>query len=364
MSAEIDPPRQRTVAELLAENGGPVTGRRRRRRDEDEADGTAPPDLRTAPPAFDPFAPAGRQGRAPEPHVTGRGDGPDPRPPAAEQARRLGSIAPAPVASGPTAPAFPAPPKDLGSPSNGISLNGGHAPPSVGAPEQPPSRFAAPQAPPERPTEVLPRVRDVPNATPRPSVEDFTGPIDRYPGTATTGLPPGGQLPPADPADPDSRGHHGSDGHPEPDGRAAPVADPGPPTQAARLDSYDDHPAGLPPDVDPPGGLHPDLDPTEIQPARRLGRPREDESTGGAWAAVIVQWIAGALAGAGLWVGFRFLWFNLPVVALAAAVLVTVGLVLGVRTLLRNDDLRTTIFAVLVGLLLTVSPAILVLLGR
>jgi hypothetical protein len=83
-----------------------------------------------------------------------------------------------------------------------------------------------------------------------------------------------------------------------------------------------------------------------------------------AWAVVIGQWIAGAIAGALLWVGFRFLWFNLPVVALAAAVLVTVALVLGVRALLRNDDLRTTIFAVLVGLLLTVSPAILVLLGR
>jgi hypothetical protein len=31
---------------------------------------------------------------------------------------------------------------------------------------------------------------------------------------------------------------------------------------------------------------------------------------------------------------------------------------------LRSSDLRTTLFAVLVGLLLTVSPAILVLLGR
>jgi hypothetical protein len=31
---------------------------------------------------------------------------------------------------------------------------------------------------------------------------------------------------------------------------------------------------------------------------------------------------------------------------------------------MHNDDRRTTLFAVLVGLLLTVSPAILVLLGR
>ena len=83
-----------------------------------------------------------------------------------------------------------------------------------------------------------------------------------------------------------------------------------------------------------------------------------------AWAAVLAQWVAGAVGGAALWVGFRFLWRSLPVVALAAAVLVTVGLVVVVRALLRNDDMRTTMFAVLVGLLLTASPAILVLLGR
>ena len=97
-------------------------------------------------------------------------------------------------------------------------------------------------------------------------------------------------------------------------------------------------------------------------PSRRSARraPR----AGQAWAAVVAQWIAGAIGGAALWVGFRFLWRDLPVVALAAAVLVTVGLVLVVRALMHNDDRRTTLFAVLVGLLLTVSPAILVLLGR
>jgi glycerol uptake facilitator-like aquaporin len=63
-------------------------------------------------------------------------------------------------------------------------------------------------------------------------------------------------------------------------------------------------------------------------------------------------------------VAFRFLWRNLPVVALAASAIVTIGLVLVVRALMHNDDRRTTVFAVLVGLLLTVSPAILVLMGR
>ena len=65
-----------------------------------------------------------------------------------------------------------------------------------------------------------------------------------------------------------------------------------------------------------------------------------------------------------LWVLFRYLWRGLPVVALAAALLVTAGLVLLVRQLLHDVDRRTTVFAVLVGLLLTASPAVLVLLGR
>jgi hypothetical protein len=83
-----------------------------------------------------------------------------------------------------------------------------------------------------------------------------------------------------------------------------------------------------------------------------------------AWAGVVAQWLAGAVAGAVLWVLFRYLWRGLPVVALAAALLVTAGLVLLVRQLLHDVDRRTTGFAVLVGLLLTASPAVLVLLGR
>jgi hypothetical protein len=83
-----------------------------------------------------------------------------------------------------------------------------------------------------------------------------------------------------------------------------------------------------------------------------------------AWAGVVAQWLAGAVAGAVLWVLFRYLWRGLPVVALATALLVTAGLVLVVRQFLHDVDRRTTMFAVLVGLLLTASPAVLVLLGR
>jgi hypothetical protein len=43
---------------------------------------------------------------------------------------------------------------------------------------------------------------------------------------------------------------------------------------------------------------------------------------------------------------------------------VTIGLIVLVRSLLRSKDWRTTGLAVLVGLLLTVSPVLLVLLDR
>jgi hypothetical protein len=88
-----------------------------------------------------------------------------------------------------------------------------------------------------------------------------------------------------------------------------------------------------------------------------------DPRSAQAWAGVVAQWLAGAVAGAVLWVAFRYLWRGLPIVALAAALLVTAGLVFAVRQLL-DADRRTTAVAVLVGLLLTASPAVLVLLGR
>ncbi len=76
------------------------------------------------------------------------------------------------------------------------------------------------------------------------------------------------------------------------------------------------------------------------------------------------QWVAGAVGGAALWVAFRFLWSIMPVLALVAAVLTTAGLVLLVRVIRRSDDVKTTIFAVLVGVVVTVSPAVLVLVAQ
>jgi hypothetical protein len=104
-------------------------------------------------------------------------------------------------------------------------------------------------------------------------------------------------------------------------------------------------------------------DESEDRASRRRART-EEPSAAQSWGAIVAQWIIGAIGGAALWVAFRFLWRDLMVVAIFAAILVTAGLVLVVRHLLRTTDTRTTAFAVGVGLLLTVSPVVLVLLGK
>jgi hypothetical protein len=245
---------------------------------------------------------------------------------------------------------------------------------------------------PDRPTEQMPRVRATsapdPAATtrmqqrrraqPEPEIDEADLDDDGGPATMVGGAPAGAEA-----------WHRARTADRRRD------ADGGPPTQAAAPMNFDDddeddvppapardYPAGLgghgPADEagsffdaeaepeEPAQGRAPKGRPAKGRPAK--GKPATEDSDEPAaapsWPAVIAQWIAGAIGGAALWVGFRFLWRDFPVVALAAAVLVTVGLVVVVRALLRSNDLRTTLFAVLVGLLLTLSPAILVLLGR
>ncbi|HEY1969442.1 MAG TPA: hypothetical protein VGH89_15930 [Pseudonocardia sp.] len=110
-------------------------------------------------------------------------------------------------------------------------------------------------------------------------------------------------------------------------------------------------------DDDVPAGLTERDDPDEVE---RAGRPTGFK----VWLSLIGQWVLGAIGGAALWIGFSYLWLNYPVVALAAAVLATAGLVLLVRAIRRSDDLQTTMLAVLVGLVVTISPAVLQLAGR
>jgi hypothetical protein len=79
------------------------------------------------------------------------------------------------------------------------------------------------------------------------------------------------------------------------------------------------------------------------------------------WLVMIGQLAVGVLGGAALWLGFNWLWRSVPAAALVLALGVTVGLVLLVRKIRRADDLQTTLLAVLVGLIVTVSPAAMLL---
>ncbi|TDV46960.1 hypothetical protein [Actinophytocola oryzae] len=91
--------------------------------------------------------------------------------------------------------------------------------------------------------------------------------------------------------------------------------------------------------------------------------PRE-RSAVGEWVVMIGQLALGVIGGAAVWLGFNWLWGFLPAAALVVALVVTTGLVLIVRKIRRAEDLQTTVLAVLVGLVVTVSPAALLLLNR
>ena len=82
------------------------------------------------------------------------------------------------------------------------------------------------------------------------------------------------------------------------------------------------------------------------------------------WLVMIGQLALGVIGGAAVWLGFNWLWGFLPAAALVVALIVTTGLVLIVRKIRRAEDLQTTVLAVLVGLVVTVSPAALLLLNR
>ncbi|MGW5050897.1 hypothetical protein [Actinokineospora sp. NPDC004072] len=93
--------------------------------------------------------------------------------------------------------------------------------------------------------------------------------------------------------------------------------------------------------------------------------PDEEEvSPAKAWLTMIAQLALGVVGGAAVWLGFNWLWGFQPVAALVAAVLVIAGLVFIVRKIRRAEDLNTTILAVLVGLVVTVSPAALLIIGH
>lgn len=110
-----------------------------------------------------------------------------------------------------------------------------------------------------------------------------------------------------------------------------------------------------------------DLDEPLTATVDRLDDRDEDAapaSAGREWLIMAGQLALGVVGGAAVWLGFNWLWGMQAVVALFVALAVIVGLVLIVRKIRKADDLQTTVLAVLVGLIVTVSPAALLLLGR
>jgi hypothetical protein len=90
----------------------------------------------------------------------------------------------------------------------------------------------------------------------------------------------------------------------------------------------------------------------------------EEASPAKQWLVLAGQLALGVVGGAGVWLGFNWLWGQLPAAALVAALVVSVGLVWIVRKVRRAEDLQTTVLALLVGLVVTVSPAALLLVSR
>lgn len=90
----------------------------------------------------------------------------------------------------------------------------------------------------------------------------------------------------------------------------------------------------------------------------------EPAATGKEWLAVAAQLTMGVVGGAAVWLLFNWLWMQIPALALAAALIVVVGLVWIVRKIRKAEDMQTTVLAVLVGVVVTVSPAALLLLDK
>lgn len=124
-----------------------------------------------------------------------------------------------------------------------------------------------------------------------------------------------------------------------------------------RLGGYDYEPEG---DLAVDGNEYADEYADEDEPRK----PEREASPAKQWLSMAVQLALGVIGGAAVWLGFNWLWGQLPAGALVAALVVIVALVWIVRKIRRADDIQTMVLAVLVGLVVTVSPAALLLLSR
>jgi hypothetical protein len=419
---------QRTVAELLAEYGGAQgdAPRRRRRRAEDDGDsapqtiiervlsdsGKLLPIRDDQPPGAPQAAPPG-QPRRPGGHRSG-----DRRPAAAPQ--------PAPQQPQPSQPlppptAYsepvrrPLPNRPVQQPPQQQHVQQPPAQPQQPAPQFPPSRPGMPPAggsaqnarpaagPPSR-TPMRPVNRNPaspPTMTPRPPARP---PVDDEQATAVH--PPLPDFAPQQPQPPQPPQQQGPPPQQPPTVLTPPVQQrmsglpreatteefppvpgepqaPAPPQQAVAQQTRR-HPPAPPPmestqahagpyvdDYDDedeyggPAGTGTRDDEHDSFPRREDFDDVDDAPAGGReWFLMAGQIGAGAIAGAAVWLAFSWLWGFQPVLAVIAALIVIVGLVLGVRRWRRAEDLQTTVLAILAGLVVTVSPAALLLLHR
>ncbi len=114
------------------------------------------------------------------------------------------------------------------------------------------------------------------------------------------------------------------------------------------------------PDIDADAGVTEDVGDVEDEDAEASAARSPVKE----WLAMIGQLAAGVVGGAGLWLVFQWLWRTLPAAALVAALAVVVCLVIVVRKIRRSDDVQTIVLTVFVGLIVTVSPAALLLVGQ
>ncbi|GAB2824371.1 hypothetical protein [Lentzea nigeriaca] len=402
---------QRTVAELLAQYGGSSEGapRRRRRRAADDDDDVQQPE--TAPQTIiervlsdsgrlmairDDDAPSGRRA-APEPPAPPVAKPPAPQPSPAERTAYQPKPPVAPPPAGPPQVRRPGPPAtpppaaaeqtrqvpqvrdqpsraDLPRPDAVSSRLDSGAPPAPPTPSR--TNITRPPKP-VPPSVQMPTPAQKPGMPPREAMTEqlpripAKAPVDQIAALETESVL---IVPPAPPKLPEPLPNNQPDAWFGDDEMAAQTdlamppmestaAHPGPYVDDDDSQEYavyrpeDDYLTdGEGSDEDEgPAGLD-DSDEVEEEPEEEAQRSPAKE-----WLIMIGQLAVGVLGGAALWLAFNFLWRTQAVAALVVALAVTVGLVLLVRKIRRADDLQTTLLAILVGLIVTVSPAAMLL---
>jgi hypothetical protein len=101
------------------------------------------------------------------------------------------------------------------------------------------------------------------------------------------------------------------------------------------------------------------LDEQDLEPEAATPQSTPPISTTKEWLSLVGLIAGGVVGGAAVWLGFDYLWGTSSVGSLIAAVLVTAGLVFVVRKIRHASDPQTTILAAVVGAVVTFSPAIL-----